>query len=101
MRDTNCFDTYGDVPSSGTGNVIRRKRVVPMRIKDVYRLICVLPLIFGSLTYAKQKIDFSALTSPIIFQGDQKYGFRDPAIAYHDGKSHHYYLTQINRLSMH
>jgi len=60
-------------------------------IKAVYRLICVLPLIFGSLSDAKQKIDFSALTSPTIFQGDHKYGFRDPAVVYHDDRFYLYF----------
>jgi arabinogalactan endo-1,4-beta-galactosidase len=39
----------------------------------------------------KRKIDFSQLTSPIIFRGDQKYGFRDPAVVYHEGVFHLYY----------
>ena len=33
----------------------------------------------------KKKIDFSQLTSPIIFRGDHKYAFRDPAAVYHNG----------------
>ena len=57
----------------------------------VFRLICVLPFFFGSFSYAKQKIDFSALTSPIIFQGDHKYGFRDPAVVYHNGEFYLYF----------
>jgi len=39
----------------------------------------------------KRKIDFSQLTSPIIFRGDQKYGFRDPAVVYHDGTFYLYF----------
>ena len=39
----------------------------------------------------KRKIDFSQLTSPIIFRGDHKYGFRDPAVVYHEGVFHLYF----------
>ena len=38
-----------------------------------------------------KKIDFSQLTSPIIFRGDHKYGFRDPAVVYHDGVFYLYF----------
>jgi len=39
----------------------------------------------------KRKIDFSQLTSPIIFRGDHNYGFRDPAVVYHEGVFHLYF----------
>lgn len=38
-----------------------------------------------------RKIDLSQLTSPIIFKGDQKYAFRDPAVVYHEGVFHLYF----------
>jgi len=38
----------------------------------------------GAFGGFKKKMDFSQLTSPIIFRGDRKYGFRDPAAVYHD-----------------
>ena len=58
-------------------------------MKAVSRWMCVLPLILGPFSYGKEKIDFSTLTTPIIFAGDHKYGFRDPAAVYYDG---HFYL---------
>ncbi|MHC4118975.1 MAG: glycosyl hydrolase 53 family protein [Planctomycetota bacterium] len=39
----------------------------------------------------KRTIDFLQLTSPIIFRGDQKYAFRDPAVVYHNGTFHLYF----------
>ncbi|MHC4228049.1 MAG: glycosyl hydrolase 53 family protein [Planctomycetota bacterium] len=39
----------------------------------------------------KTKVDFSRLTSPIIFRGDHKYGFRDPAVVYHEGNFYLYF----------
>jgi predicted GH43/DUF377 family glycosyl hydrolase len=39
------------------------------------------------------------LTTPIIFRGDHKYGFRDPAIVYYDGHFHLYFTlseTAVN-----
>ena len=58
-------------------------------MKAFCRLMCALPLLLGSFSYGKQTIDFSKLPSPIIFRGDHKYGFRDPAVVYHDG---HFFL---------
>jgi hypothetical protein len=44
----------------------------------------------------REKVDFSRLTSPIIFRGDHKYGFRDPAAVYHEGIFHLYFtLSEI------
>ena len=45
----------------------------------------------GSVSYGKEKVDFSKITSPIIFRGDHKYGFRDPAVVYHEGNFHLYF----------
>ena len=39
------------------------------------------------------KVDFSQLTSPIIFGGDHKYGFRDPAAVYHEGIFYLYFTS--------
>ena len=36
-------------------------------------------------------IDWSALSSPIVFRGDLKFAFRDPAVVYHDGTFHLYF----------
>ncbi|MHC4168158.1 MAG: glycosyl hydrolase 53 family protein, partial [Planctomycetota bacterium] len=39
----------------------------------------------------RKRTDFSQLTSPIIFRGDRKYGFRDPAVVYHGGVFYLYF----------
>lgn len=57
----------------------------------IIKFALILPLICGSVLYGKERVDFSKLTSPIIFRGDHKYGFRDPAVVYHDGNFHLYF----------
>ncbi len=36
-------------------------------------------------------VDWAAIASPIIFQGDRKFAFRDPAVAYHDDTFYLYF----------
>jgi hypothetical protein len=43
-----------------------------------------------------QKIDFSKIESPIIFEGNYKFAFRDPAVIYHENKFH-LYFTLVER----
>ncbi|MCP5115274.1 MAG: hypothetical protein GY953_30970, partial [bacterium] len=37
------------------------------------------------------RVDFEALRSPIIFQGDDKLAYRDPAVVYHEGTFYLYF----------
>lgn len=60
-------------------------------ISNISKYILLLCLPFGSVSYGKAKVDFSKITSPIIFKGDHKYGFRDPAVIYHNGNFHLYF----------
>lgn len=43
-----------------------------------------------------QSFDFSELKSPIIFKGDYKYAYRDPAVIYHDD-TFYLYFTLVER----
>ncbi|BDD11380.1 hypothetical protein FUAX_38120 [Fulvitalea axinellae] len=38
-----------------------------------------------------QTFDFGEIKSPILFQGNYKYAYRDPAVVYHEGKFHLYF----------
>jgi len=58
------------------------------RVKWVVFAICVICSIVG---YGQEKIDFSKLNSPIIFHGDRKYAYRDPAVVFHDGRFYLYF----------
>lgn len=48
-----------------------------------------------SASYA-QEIDLSKIKSPILFKGDYKFAFRDPAVVYDQGKFH-LYFTLVER----
>ncbi len=43
-----------------------------------------------------QEIDLSKIKSPILFEGDYKFAFRDPAVVYH-GDKFHLYFTLVER----
>lgn len=43
-----------------------------------------------------QSFDFSQIPSPIIFKGDYKFAYRDPAVVYHDEKFH-LFFTLVER----
>ncbi|HCO93173.1 MAG TPA: hypothetical protein DIU00_04345 [Phycisphaerales bacterium] len=58
------------------------------RVKWIVFAICVICSIVG---YGQEKIDFSKLNSPIIFHGDRKYAYRDPAAVFHDGRFYLYF----------
>ena len=51
----------------------------------------VLLLVGWPASLAAERIDFTRLTSPIIFRGDEKYAFRDPAALYHEGRFYLYF----------
>jgi len=48
-------------------------------------------MICGLTSYGKDKIDFSELSSPIIFRGDHKHAYRDPAVIFHNGSFYLYF----------
>lgn len=43
-----------------------------------------------------QKVDFGKIKTPIIFKGDYKYAYRDPAVVYHN-EYFHLYFTLVER----
>jgi len=53
------------------------------RVKWIAFAACV---ICGLPSYGQDKVDFSKLNSPIIFHGDHKYAYRDPAVVFHEGR---------------
>jgi len=61
------------------------------KMKQALQLSLILLLVFGSASKGQAKVDFSKLQTPIIFRGDQKYAYRDPAVVYHEGKFHLYF----------
>jgi len=52
---------------------------------------CALALGAAPATADDERLDLSAISSPIIFRGDHKYAYRDPAAIYHDGVFHLYF----------
>jgi predicted GH43/DUF377 family glycosyl hydrolase len=62
-----------------------------MKIRIALTATLILGLYPGILSAQNNQVDFTALDSPIIFQGDHKYGFRDPAAVYHDGTFYLYF----------
>ena len=44
--------------------------------------------LINSLVYSSEKIDLTAIQSPIIFKGDSVTAYRDPAVLFADGKFH-------------
>ncbi len=56
-------------------------------------LILIWAVIGTSVVWAKETkpIDFAAIPSPIIFEGDYKFAYRDPAVVYHDDKFYVYF----------
>ena len=53
------------------------------RVKLIVFAACV---ICGLPNYGQGKVDFSKLSSPIIFHGGHKYAYRDPAVVFHEGE---------------
>ena len=66
------------------------------RVKWIVFAICVMYSLVG---YGQDKVDFSKLNSPIIFQGDHKYAYRDPAVVFHDGKFYLYFTLSETALA--
>jgi len=58
------------------------------RIKWIVFATCV---ICSIPSYGQGEVDFSKLNSPIIFHGNQKYAYRDPAVVFHDGRFYLYF----------
>jgi hypothetical protein len=54
--------------------------------------------LFPSKSLLGQEINFELITSPIIFKGDYKFAFRDPAVIYHQD-TFHLYFTLVERAS--
>ena len=63
------------------------------RIKWIIFVVCVTCCIH---CYGQGKIDFSKLNSPIIFHGNNKYAYRDPAVVFHDGRFYLYFTLSEN-----
>ena len=49
-----------------------------------------------SVKITGQSLDFSRIKSPVIFQGDHKFAYRDPAVIYHN-RTFHLYFTLVER----
>jgi predicted GH43/DUF377 family glycosyl hydrolase len=49
-----------------------------------------------NLLNAQEKINFTKLTSPIIFQGDNKFAYRDPAVIYENDQFHIFFTLSEN-----
>ena len=61
-----------------------------------YLFACIIGMsIFCSNSIA-QEIDLNKIKSPIIFEGNDKFAYRDPAVVYHQGKFH-LYFTLVER----
>jgi hypothetical protein len=71
-------------------NGIRAKELLH-RAHTILLILAVISAAGSSARAVKGKIDFTQLTSPIIFRGDRKYGFRDPAAIYQDGVFYLYF----------
>jgi len=56
----------------------------------------VLILLTAVATTATAQIDFRAIETPIIFRGDSKFAFRDPAVVYADGRFHLFFTLSEN-----
>ena len=64
----------------------------------IYLLTLILSLTITFSSSQAQEFDFSNITSPIIFKGDFKFAYRDPAVVYHNDKFH-LYFTLVERAS--
>ncbi len=62
-------------------------------IKCILVITCV---ICSSYSYGQNKIDFTKLNSPVIFHGDNKYAYRDPAVVFHNGRFYLYFTLSEN-----
>ncbi|MBN2327432.1 MAG: family 43 glycosylhydrolase [Candidatus Omnitrophica bacterium] len=46
--------------------------------------------------YGEAEIDFSQISSPILFEGDHKFAYRDPAVTRHEGTFYLYFTLSEN-----
>lgn len=46
-------------------------------------LLCTSFLLLTCIVYSQYKIDFGKIKTPVIFEGNSKYAFRDPAVVYY------------------
>lgn len=53
-------------------------------------------ILFISSGVMAQSFDFGRIKTPIIFEGDYKFAYRDPAVIYHDG-NFHLFFTLVER----
>ncbi len=58
-------------------------------------LIAIVILLFSHIVNA-QNFDFNRMKSPILFEGDYKFAYRDPAVVYHDNVFH-LFFTLVER----
>ncbi|MBD3267832.1 family 43 glycosylhydrolase [bacterium] len=56
-------------------------------------VICIFILVLNGST---DTIPFERIASPIIFQGDAKFAYRDPAVVYHDETFYLYFTLSVN-----
>jgi len=68
-----------------------------MKFYQVLLFVNIALLFFPYLSFG-QEFDFGKLSSPIIFEGNYKFAYRDPAVIYHDG-TFHLYFTLVERAS--
>ena len=57
---------------------------------------CIVTLVLLYSNSIAQVIDFGRIKSPIIFEGNYKFAYRDPAVVYHNDKFH-LYFTLVER----
>ena len=50
----------------------------------------------GGVLERVEAVDFAKIKSPVIFRGDDKFAFRDPAVVYHDGRFHLFFTLSEN-----
>ena len=60
-------------------------------MSNISKYVLIFAFICTPALHGKEKLEFSKITSPIIFKGDFKYGFRDPAVVYYDSNFHLYF----------
>ena len=72
------------------------KPINPGQAKMHSRLLISYVLFFISLDAVGQPLDFDRIKSPIIFKGDYKYAYRDPAVIYHN-RTFYLYFTLVER----
>ena len=65
------------------GDYLILKKTLKKILTDSYRFIFLI-----GFSFVAQSQSLEMLSSPIVFQGDEKKGYRDPAVLYHQGRFH-------------